>query len=143
MSQGIEDMALTNKEEAWALKRRHYQMLFGPHYNEAFALWQVSQMYHKDKSGIEHKGQHWSPDQVRTVFAGLSKNKALAEYNYWDFYVTIHMMWHDNICMYRTWWPEADDKALNEKVVEASVNYLSDDDGEHGKIWMRYAHMHQ
>lgn len=62
MSEGIEEMALTNKEEAWALKRRHYQMLFGPHYNEVFAIWQAAQMYHKDsKTGVEVRGQHWSP----------------------------------------------------------------------------------
>ena len=145
MSEGIEEMALTNKEEAWALKRRHYQMLFGPHYNEAFAIWQVAQMYHKDsKTGMEVRGQHWSPEQVKQVFMGVaSKNKAMSEYNYWDFYVTIHMMWHDNICMYRSWWPEADEEVLTQKVAESAVNYLTDDDGEKGKIWMRYASMYQ
>lgn len=145
ISEGIEEMALTNKEEAWALKRRHYQMLFGAHFNEAFALWQVAQMFHKDsKTGQEIRGQHWSPEQVKTVFSGLSaKSKAITEYNYWDFYVTIHMIWHDNICLYRSWWPEADNEVLNQKVAEAAVNYLSDDDGEHGKIWKRYATMYQ
>ena len=56
----------------------------------------------------------------------------------WDLAVTLEMLYSDNICMYREWWPEANDSVLEAKVIDAAVNYLNDDDDPDGKIWKRF-----
>lgn len=144
MNHAIDDVQelLCNIKEAhpdlyWTFIRRQHERMFGSHYNEAFALWRIEQMHYKDKAGTEHHAPHWTKDQYKTAYEA-AKAKLPPTYNCWDFAVTLEMLYSDDICLYRRWWPEATEEELEGKVVEASVNYLNDDDDMESKIWKRF-----
>ena len=56
-------------------------------------------------------------------------------YNRWDFDVTMNMIKSDYYPLLRKWFPE--DKNLDDKIVELTINWLNDDDNPFGdaKIW--------
>lgn len=121
----------------WRFIKRQHEHMFGCHYNENFGMWRIAQMHYKDKAGAVHQAPHWTKDQYKSAYESV-KAKLPATYNCWDFAVTLEMLYSDNICMYRGWWPEATEAQLETKVVEASVNYLKDDDDPDCKIWHRF-----
>ena len=127
----------THPDLYWKFIRRTHERMFGHHYNQAFADWRIHQMHYKDKGGTVHHAPHWTPDQHKSAYDSV-KSKLPSTYNMWDFAVTLEMLYSDNICLYRSWWPEATEAVLEGKVVEASVNYLNDDDDPDGKIWCRF-----
>ena len=138
VSEYIKPMKHTDPEGYWKLMKDTYAAMCGRHYNEKFAMWQIEQMHFKDKKGMEHHAPHWSKDQYQMAYDSVKPKLRNAAYNMWDFAVTLEMLYSDNICMYREWWPEAEDKVLEGKVVDAAVNYLNDDDDAEGKIWKRF-----
>jgi hypothetical protein len=121
----------------WRFIKKQHEHMFGCHYNENFGEWRIKQMHYKDKAGTEHHAPHWPKDQYKTAYESV-KAKLPPTYNCWDFAVTLEMLYSDDICMYRRWWPEATEEQLEGKVVEAAVNYLSDDDDPDCKIWHRF-----
>lgn len=137
----VEAMLAVMREEHedmyWAFIKKTHRTIFGPHYNENFAEWRIKQMYYKDKSGNVHRAPHWSKEEHRAAYEAV-KAKLPASYNMYDFAVTLEMLWSDDICLFRMWWPEAPEAQLEGKVVEAAVNYLNDADAEDGKIWHRF-----
>jgi hypothetical protein len=144
MWQGIEDveqlLEIVKKDHPdhyWAFLRRTHERMYGCHYNKAFADWRIAQMYWKDKQGNTHHAPHWTSEQHKGAYEAM-KAKIPATYNCYDFAVTLEMIYSDNICLYRSWWPEATDADLEAKVVDAAVNYLKDDDDPDCKIWHRF-----
>ena len=49
ISDFIEPMKEANKEAYWKMIKSTYADMCGPHYNEEFAMWEIEQMYFKDK----------------------------------------------------------------------------------------------
>ena len=137
----VEDLLEAIKEQHeelyWKFIKKQHEHMFGCHYNEAFGMWRIEQMHYKDKTGVVHQSPHWTKDQYKAAYETV-KSKLPATYNCWDFAVTLEMLRSDNICMYKSWWPEATDEQLDAKVVEAAVNYLNDDDDPDCKIWHRF-----
>lgn len=121
----------------WRFIKKQHEHMFGCHYNENFGMWRIEQMHYKDKAGSIHKAPHWTKDQYKTAYESV-KSKLPATYNCWDFAVTLEMLYSDNICMYKAWWPDAADDVLEGKVVDAAINYLNDDDDTDCKIWHRF-----
>ncbi|MGL5732322.1 MAG: hypothetical protein ACRCX5_14530 [Bacteroidales bacterium] len=134
LSDAVLPMAETHPKEYWQLIKDLYCTMAGPHSNEDFAEWQVSEMFHKDKIGTVHKGEHWSVNQTTQIYEQI-KNKIPNTYNKYDWYVVMNMKYHDYICMLKEWFPEADESHITPKVVDMSVSYLADSDSEDGKIW--------
>lgn len=134
----LSDTICTNcnmsENDYWRLLKKYYSIMAGEHFNKDFAEWQVSQMWYKDKEGKEHRGAHWTLDQTNEVYEKV-KSKLPSDYNNYDFYVTANMIYSDNICMYKTWWADASNDVLDGKVIDATINWLSDSDAEKGKIW--------
>lgn len=137
----VQELLMTIKEAHpdlyWKFIKRQHEHLFGCHYNEAFGMWRIEQMYWKDKQGNTHHAPHWTSEQHKGAYEAV-KSKIPATYNCYDFAVTLEMIYSDNICLYRSWWPEATDADLEAKVVDAAVNYLKDDDDPDCKIWHRF-----
>ena len=65
------------------------------------------------------------------------KSKLAESNTFWDFYVALNMTKSDNCNLFRSWWPDADEAVLTQKVAEATVNWMDDEDnplGE-GRVW--------
>lgn len=137
----VQELLLTIKEAHpdlyWKFIKRQHEHMFGCHYNEAFGMWRIEQMYYKDKKGDVHRAPHWTKDQYKTAYESV-KAKIPASYNWWDFAVALESQYADTICLYRSWWPEATDAELDAKVVDATVNFLNDDDNLECKVWHMY-----
>ena len=124
------DQKLTDQERD-ALERKMYALMQGEHYDEYFAKKQVEHMYYTDESGKKHYAPYWSAEEVKGVYDAV-KDHLRTPANVWDFYVALNMTKADNCVMYRKWWPEATDEVLTEKIVEATVNWLNDEDAPQG-----------
>lgn len=121
----------------WRFIKRQHEHMFGCHYNENFGMWRIAQMHYKDKAGAVHQAPHWTKDQYKAAYETV-KAKLPATYNCWDFAVALESQYADTICLYKAWWPEATDSQLEAKVIEATVNYLNDDDNLDCKVWNMY-----
>lgn len=137
MSDALKPMKETNPEGYWKLIRQMYVLLCGPHFDEDFGQWQIEQMHFTDKTGHKHNAPYWTCEQMKSVYeANKAKLKSTA-YTLWDFAVVMNMVKSDNWCLFRSWWPEADESVLDTKVIEATINWLNDEDSPHKdcKAW--------
>ena len=123
-------------ESKETLSRQLYGMMSSGHYNEEYAKEDVSNMYYIGKDNVKHYAPYWSDSQVRQVYESI-KRSIPAEYNMWDFYVTLQMTKADNCPMLRKWFPDATDAELETRIIEMAINYLNDEDSPaaHKKIW--------
>ena len=131
------DIKDEHEELYWRFIKRQHEHLFGCHYNEVFGMWRIEQMHYKDKAGNVHHAPHWTKEQYKTAYESV-KAKLPATYNCWDFAVALESQYADTICLYKVWWPEATEAQLDAKVVEATVNFLNDDDNMECKVWHMY-----
>lgn len=133
-----EPLRMENPHAFWAEMRDIHEAVEGCHYNKAFAEWEVSQMEHIDKSGVRHKGAHWSIEAVNNVYAKI-RAKLQPITTLYDLYVALHSWWHDNIDQDTLDFGEE----AESKNIERAVNYFfMDDDAPEGKIWLYYKGMH-
>ena len=138
ISDFIEPMKQAHPEMYWKLIKDTYADMCGKHYNESFGMWQIEQMHFKDKKGVTHHAPHWTKDQYKGAYDVIKSKLKNSNYNMWDVAVTLEMLYSDNYCMYREWWPDASQEVIEGKVIDATINYLNDDDDPDGKIWSRF-----
>lgn len=138
VSDYLKTMKENDPDGYWRLIKDTYSDMCGKHYKDSFAMWQIAQMHYKDKKGVVHHSPYWTKEQYKGAYDAIRPKLKNNNYNMWDVAVTLEMLRSDNICMYREWWPDADEEQLDAKVVEAAINYLNDDDDPDGKIWKRF-----
>lgn len=134
ISDYVEECKEHYEEEYSELLRDLHEDVHGEHFNEHFAICEVNKMFHKDKEGNKHTGPHWTKERTDDVFNKI-KSKIPQDYNTWDWYVTLNMIYHDNIVLVKGWFPEEDESKHTERIVEMAVNWLNDSDDLDGKIW--------
>lgn len=112
----------------WRFIREQQGLVSGGHYDEAFARYDVEQMWHTDKRGEKHCGEHWSVSQARQV---MREHGLASPVNEYDVYVALNAFWHDLSCV-------IEEESV---IVEAAVAFwFKDEDfGENNKIWRYYA----
>ena len=125
-----------NKEEYDKIEREIYYSMEGGHYNEDYAHCDVKKMYYVNRNGVKMSAPYWSDEEVMKVYESVRGNIP-GEYNMWDFYVALNMIKSDHCNLFREWWRGAEDSEIEKRVIEATVNYLNDEDNPYGteKIW--------
>lgn len=88
VSDFIKPMKNANKKEYWHLMRQVYGLMSGCHYNEEFAMWDVSQIEYTDKGGKPHKGAYWSCEQVEESTKGMTFPNGTTK---WDVFVAMNL----------------------------------------------------
>ena len=117
------------------LKRDIYELMTGGHFNEEYAKQAVSKMYYEE-NGERMYAPYWTEPAVREMYESVEKD--IPQYNFWDFFVTIHMVAADNHKLLLRWFPREDSDEREDRYVELAVNWLLDDDNPFGhdtKIW--------
>jgi hypothetical protein len=134
LSDAIEQYVPDKQKEA--IQTKVYYSTFGGHFNEDFAEHAISKFYYVDLNGTKHQAPYWTEDEVREIYEGIKRK--IPAYNFYDFEVTLNMVKSDNCNKLKSWFPQATDKELINKLVEEAVNYLDDEDNPHGteKVWM-------
>lgn len=108
----------------WHFIRRQQGLMSGGHYNKEFACYDVDKMYHTDKKGTKHEGEHYSIECARKT---MREHGISAPVNEYDVYVAMNAFWHDLSCVITD----------EEELIEATVAFWFKDEDRNGKdkIW--------
>lgn len=92
MSDALEPMKETDKEGYWCIMRKMYGVMSDGHYNEEFAMYDVSAIEYTGKNGDKKKGGYWSAEQVEEATRNFRFPSGV---NKWDKYVAFNLMYSD------------------------------------------------
>lgn len=92
LSEALEPMKETDKEAYWCIMRKMYAVMSEGHYNEEFAMWDVSKIEYTNKAGERKHGGYWSADQVEDATKNFRFPTGV---NKWDKYVAFNLMYSD------------------------------------------------
>jgi hypothetical protein len=108
--------------------------MYGEHFDQEYAEWEVEQMHHKSLDGVIHRGEHWSHEQT-TELMQKYRGKIPSEITPCDFYVALNAQWHDYICWAMEHFESEVDAEL--AIIEMAVRFwfLDYDWGDNTKVW--------
>lgn len=123
-----------NDEDYKCLVHELAGFLLDGHYDEYFADEQVANMYYI-YDNVKHTGPFIIKDKVLQAYNNIRSK--MANYNQWDFYVTVQMIYSDYYVLLHKWFENISDEELQDKVYDLAVNWLDDEDNPFGnkKIW--------
>jgi hypothetical protein len=129
----LEEMLEHHPDKYWAMMRDTHELMYGKHFDKAYAEWEVEQMHHKcgDKT---YKGEHWTMEETTGVMMKY-KTKLSPEITPCDFYVALNTTWHDYICWAKEHFPNEAD--AENAIIEMAVRFWFMDDDWDGntKVW--------
>lgn len=133
----LEEMREHHPQRYWQMLRDTHELFYGKHFDKEYAEWQVERMYHKDKNGVTHRGEHWSREQTNSVMAKY-KSVLPSEVTPCDFYVALNTQWHDYCELMRELFATEDEVA--NAIIEGAVRFwFKDDDWESAdKVWVYF-----
>lgn len=125
LSEALEPMKETDKENYWCILRKMYGVMSDGHYNEEFAMYDVSMIEYTGRNGEKKRGGYWSADQVEEATRGFRFPSGV---NKWDKFVAFNLM-HSDFCK----------KMDDAQVLDAAyLFYFADEDwpgGSSTKVW--------
>ena len=125
LNEALEPMKETDKENYWCILRKMYGVMSDGHYNEEFAMYDVSMIEYTGRNGEKKRGGYWSADQVEEATRGFRFPSGV---NKWDKYVGFNLMYSD-LCR----------KMDDAQVLDAAyLFYFADEDwpgGSSTKVW--------
>ena len=125
LSEALEPMKETDKENYWCILRKMYGVMSDGHYNEEFAMYDVSMIEYTGRNGEKKRGGYWSADQVEEATRGFRFPSGV---NKWDKYVAFNLMFSD-LCK----------KMDDAQILDAAyLFYFADEDwpgGSSTKVW--------
>ena len=137
----LEEMKEHHPDKYWDMMRDTHELMYGKHFDEEYAEWEVERMFHKDKNGITHRGEHWSREQTNSVMAKY-KSVLPSEVTPCDFYVALNAQWHD-YCELMHELFDSEDEVAN-AIIEGAVRFwfLDEDWGDADKVWVYFRAKH-
>lgn len=127
----LDEVLKTDSEQYYDFLREQHEIFCGPHFNEEFAKWQVSQMHHTGADGKKYSGEHWSIEDAHEV-AAKYKTSIPSSYNICDVYVGLNASYHDMCKLYKSWFPDN----YEERIIETAITFwFKDEDYGEGKVW--------
>lgn len=127
-SELLDELKESHPQMYWEFMRKQHGIMFHNHYDEDFAVWDVSQMYHTDKNGDKKYGAYWTIEQIESATSGM---KFPAGTTKWDKFVAMNASKHD-------WGKDYDDAEIIRLGYEF---YFADEDwGDDTKIWDYISH---
>lgn len=76
----------------WRFMREQAGIINGGHYNEEFAVYDVSQIEYTDKEGNKHTGAYWTCEQIDEATKGMTFPNGTTK---WDMYVAFNLAYSD------------------------------------------------
>lgn len=119
----------------WKSMRKLHESIKGAHFDEEYAKWQVSAMYHTADNGKVCKGEIYNYDCVKNVFDKYVRN-INSSITVWDVYVAINAQYHDYVRLYSEWFRNINKNELDNKIIESAITfYFKDEDSGSTKTW--------
>lgn len=134
VSELLEEIKELNKERYWKFMRDTHELMYGRHFDKAYAEWQVEKMGHRSPDGHEHRGAHWTLEQTTEVYHKY-KSKLPSEVNPYDFYVALNSQYHDYWCWAKSVF--ATDGEAEQAIIDGAVRFwfMDDDWPTPTKVW--------
>lgn len=124
-----------DKEAFWETMKDFHEDVFGEHFNEPYAEWQVSHMYHTDNKGKKCTEPMFSMTEAKAVYDKKLKGHH-KDITPCDVYVALNAQYHDNINLYERWFPNADEDEMEAIIIESTLNdWFEDEDASDEKVW--------
>lgn len=126
---------IDNEDELWEIMKDFHEQIYGKHFIEPYAIYQVSKMYHTNSKGVSIETPMFSIDYTKKIYDKYIKalNKDITV---WDVYVALNAQYHDNINLYEKWFPNLSDDEIENKIVQATItNWFEDEDARCDKVW--------
>lgn len=125
----------TDKHSFWKAMKNFHEHICGNHFNEMYAKYQVSSMYHTKRNGSVCKGEIYSIEDARQVYEKYVRNLD-SSYNCWDVYVALNAQYHDYSRLYTEWYSNITNEDLDNKIIASAINFwFKDEDAGTGKVW--------
>lgn len=119
----------------WKSMRKLHESIKGAHFDEEYAKWQVSAMYHTADNGKVCKGEIYNYDCAKNVFDKYVRN-INSSITVWDVYVAINAQYHDYVRLYSEWFRNINKNELDNKIIESAITfYFKDEDSGSTKTW--------
>lgn len=119
----------------WCAMKKFHEHIKGCHFNEMYAIYQVSNMYHTKKNGIVYKGEIYTIEEAKKVYEKYVRTIDNS-YTYWDVYVALNAQYHDYTRLYEEWYSDESKEDLDNKIVTSAINFwFKDEDAGSGKVW--------
>lgn len=93
-SELLEELKESHPQMYWDFMRKQHGIMFHNHYDEAFAMYDVSKMRYTSKSGEKKQGAYWTVEQIESATAGM---KFPAGTTKWDKFVSFNAA-HSDFC---------------------------------------------
>lgn len=126
---------IDNEDELWEIMKDFHEQIYGKHFIEPYAIYQVSKMYHTNSKGVSVETPMFNIDYTKKIYDKYIKalNKDITV---WDVYVALNAQYHDNINLYEKWFPNLSDDEIENKIVQAAItNWFEDEDARCDKVW--------
>lgn len=131
---GLNEMLCKMKEEHpdmfWKFMREQHGIMYSNHYDEAFALYDVSMIRYTDRSGKKCEGGYWTMEQIESATKGLAFPSNTTK---WDKYVAFNGFYADTCTV-------LEDEFI---VKTAHKFFFADEDAPSGKIWLYMKAMYE
>lgn len=115
--------------------RGFHEHIRGPHFDEMYAKYQVSSMYHTKHNGNICRGEIYSIDEAKQIYEKYVRNLD-SSYTYWDVYVAMNAQFHDYARLYNEWYSNITREDLDNKIITSAINFwFKDEDAGVGKVW--------
>lgn len=119
----------------WKAMRGFHEHIRGPHFDEMYAKYQVSSMYHTKHNGNICRGEIYSIDEAKQIYEKYVRNLD-SSYTYWDVYVAMNAQFHDYARLYNEWYSNITREDLDNKIITSAINFwFKDEDAGVGKVW--------
>lgn len=119
----LEELEESHPVLYWAFMRKQQGIMYGGHYNEEFALYDVEQIHYTTKSGEKKYGAYWTVDQVEAATAGMRFPPGTTR---WDKFVAMNLA-HSDFCK------EFDDATILK--IGYVFFFMDEDWGSDTKVW--------
>ena len=116
-------MDASHPEMVQKFLRKQHELMYGPHYNEMWAIKAVAGIEYTDREGKKRTGAYWTVEQVEDATRSMSFPTGTTK---WDKFVALNVFRSD-VCRQLT-----DSDIIN----SASAFFFADEDyNSEGKIW--------
>ncbi len=125
---------MTDQEMEVALHKMLYLLDSDHHFNEDNARAAIARMYYFIDDTHKCYAPFFSYEEIKAAYDKMQPTLP-DDYNFWDFCVTVNLMYSNHIETLRTWF--RDRSRLLQKSCELARSFLLDEDSDHptDKIW--------
>lgn len=128
-----DECGLSEEQEESAMKELEYYMSGVSHFGELTARSCIATMFYYKGDAEKKFGPYVDYERMKELYENIKTE--IADYNEWDFAVTLNLMYTEHAEVVRRW--TKGEERLEKRMTELAVSWLNDEVTNHlsDKIW--------